>query len=258
LRVLLAQQGIPGDNVDAFVQSNPPLSGSVEGYGSATSGAVTALEQLLITRRDCCSSRSGTGSASGSPPRILMNHSGISDGAGSTGSSEGTIQSSWETNNQSKHSQRSHNVTPTPTTSTVNGLGYSQCSNSIRNSNFDIPTQSQRISMRMRNQNLNWLSDSPVSSNIFDSDPPYISQSSNITSYDQQAQAHQQPSLAYNIPHSSSANVSSCVYATDMITTMAGGDPSAVGADLGCLPGMDCEVDNQLVFNVMDRYNVGL
>ena len=40
-----------------------------------------------------------------------------------------------------------------------------------------------------------------------------------------------------------------------MITTMAGSDPHEVRQDLGCLPnGMDCEVDNQLVFNVMDRY----
>jgi hypothetical protein len=39
-----------------------------------------------------------------------------------------------------------------------------------------------------------------------------------------------------------------------MITTMAGGALSDVRADLGCMPGMDCEVDNDLVFNMMDRY----
>ncbi|PMD62959.1 uncharacterized protein K444DRAFT_525186 [Hyaloscypha bicolor E] len=62
------------------------------------------------------------------------------------------------------------------------------------------------------------------------------------------------------IPTTSTSNVNNCNYATDMITTMAGGDPSAVRQDLGCLPGMDCEVDNHLVFNVMDRYtgSVGL
>jgi len=55
------------------------------------------------------------------------------------------------------------------------------------------------------------------------------------------------------MPITTSSN--SCVYATDMITTMVGSsDPSSVRADLGCLPGMDCEVDNHLVFSVMDRY----
>lgn len=56
------------------------------------------------------------------------------------------------------------------------------------------------------------------------------------------------------IATSNSTNVNSCVFAADMITTMAGADPGAVRADLGCLPGMDCEVNNHLVFNVMDRY----
>ena len=31
-------------------------------------------------------------------------------------------------------------------------------------------------------------------------------------------------------------------------------DLNDVGADLGYILGMDCEVDNQLVFNEMDRY----
>jgi hypothetical protein len=43
-----------------------------------------------------------------------------------------------------------------------------------------------------------------------------------------------------------------------MITTMAGAvaEPHDVRQDLGCMPNgmVDCEVDNQLVFNVMDRY----
>jgi hypothetical protein len=39
---------------------------------------------------------------------------------------------------------------------------------------------------------------------------------------------------------------------------MAGADPNTVRADLGCMPGMDCEVDNHLVFNVMDRYSGGV
>lgn len=50
----------------------------------------------------------------------------------------------------------------------------------------------------------------------------------------------------------------SCTYATDMITTIAGDiHPSDVRTDLGCSPqcGTDCEVSNQVVFDVMDRYS---
>jgi hypothetical protein len=87
----------------------------------------------------------------------------------------------------------------------------------------------------------------------------------NITTTNQLAQAHTQShplapasrSSQY-IPTSASSSVAgtnSCFDAADMITTMAGADPRDVRTDLGCLPnGIECEVDNQLVFNVMDRY----
>jgi len=60
-----------------------------------------------------------------------------------------------------------------------------------------------------------------------------------------------------SVPETRVKNVNSCVSATDMITAMAGADPSLVRADLGCESGLDCEVDNQLVFDVMDRYIEG-
>lgn len=51
----------------------------------------------------------------------------------------------------------------------------------------------------------------------------------------------------------------SCVYATELITAMAGDAyPSDVRIDLGCEPQSgagDCEVDNQVVFDLMDRYS---
>jgi hypothetical protein len=64
-----------------------------------------------------------------------------------------------------------------------------------------------------------------------------------------------QRSSIYLPTTSGSSNANNCVFATDMITTMAGVDKSAVRADLGCTPGMDCDVDNQLIFDVMDRYS---
>lgn len=71
----------------------------------------------------------------------------------------------------------------------------------------------------------------------------------------QQLQSHGTIQSSYIPTTTSSPNVNSCVFAADMISTMAGGDPNTVSADLGCLPGMDCDVDNQLVFNIMDRYS---
>lgn len=61
----------------------------------------------------------------------------------------------------------------------------------------------------------------------------------------------QQPSYGQGI------GTNSCVYATDLITSMAtNAHPVDVRTDLGCSPqcATDCEVDNQIVFNVMDRY----
>ena len=49
-------------------------------------------------------------------------------------------------------------------------------------------------------------------------------------------------------------NLNDCTVAADIIITMAGGDSNSVKADLGCQPGVDCEVDNQLILSIMDRY----
>lgn len=89
----------------------------------------------------------------------------------------------------------------------------------------------------------------------------------NITTANQLAQAHTQSHplapvsrssqyMPTSTPSSTVAGTNSCIFATDMITSMAGGEAHDVRADLGCMPnGMECEVDNQLVFNVMDRYS---
>lgn len=60
--------------------------------------------------------------------------------------------------------------------------------------------------------------------------------------------------IGISTEHNAPLSANSCIFAADMITTMAGGDPLTVREELGCLPGMDCEVDNSVVFNVMGRY----
>jgi len=62
----------------------------------------------------------------------------------------------------------------------------------------------------------------------------------------------------YDTPRSMNRMGTNCLAATDMITNMSSGaHPLDVRAELGCLPqhGMDCDVDNQVVFSVMDRYS---
>jgi len=73
-------------------------------------------------------------------------------------------------------------------------------------------------------------------------------------------QTQSQSSSQYLPPGTDGAiGSNSCVFATNMITTVSGGDPNEVLAQLGCGPGamsgMDCQVDNRVVFNVMDRFS---
>jgi hypothetical protein len=71
---------------------------------------------------------------------------------------------------------------------------------------------------------------------------------SNVSSYNSAPQI----SLLYTPTNTTSSNVDSYIFATDIIGTTAGGDPSGVRADLGWMSDMDCEVDDHLDFNVMD------
>lgn len=49
-------------------------------------------------------------------------------------------------------------------------------------------------------------------------------------------------------------NATSCVIAANIIAAMRSGTTSEeVSAELGCLSGMDCEVDNMVIFGIMDR-----
>ena len=223
-------------------------------YSNATSGAVLALERLLITRRECCVD---TRSISGSPPRTTTGSDGRYNGVESRAhSSVPMVDASWEANNHNQRTQQllPHNAaTPASRPSSV----YS------RRSDHSTHSQSQqRAPIQIQNRTSSQTSPSPLATNMYESrydsqipsNIPYAQQQFHFQNLAQQRSTSYQDRLTIPAP----INVNSCAYATDMITTMAGGDPMAVRADLGCLPGMDCEVDNQLVFNVMDRYNVGL
>ncbi|KAL2023050.1 hypothetical protein VTK56DRAFT_3960 [Thermocarpiscus australiensis] len=64
------------------------------------------------------------------------------------------------------------------------------------------------------------------------------------------APASQTSSAASRDP---SPDKSNCSMATDLISAMTGADPCEVRTSLGCAPGMECQVDNTVVSDTIDR-----
>jgi hypothetical protein len=266
LRGLLAQHGIGEDSVETYLQTSP-ADVALGGSYMSSSGAVQILEQLLQTRKACC--------IDGNNPQLP--HMGDGEGSRDSSASIGTV-SMWEpaSSRTTSGRRRSENwqqlggkaassaqqfMTPSTSaasqTSSVVSLGLI--------SNRGVAHHRGIASAQMRRNT------SPVSNqshqnhqSIFDFDShlslnPYSSHQGTAQKHLQPREVPQRSSVY--MPTHSTGNVNNCNYAAEIITTMAGvGDPSAVRADLGCLPnGMDCEVDNLHVFNVMDRYSgVGL
>jgi hypothetical protein len=252
LRGLLAQHGIGDDNVEAYMQSTPTTDSIIPGQYGSTSTSVQVLEQLLQTRKPICQEGN-----TGAPT-----NSGIA-AAGSRDSSTSlsTIQSLWEPIYPQTHSVQH----PGKTASSANNF-MTPSSSSSRASNASLGHASNRsITQLQRLTPVSLPGDSSPPSNHARHNPQMFDFQSQLSlsnpyNHSATAQQHLQPqsmpqrSSVYVPTTTTSSNVNTCEFATDMITTMAGGDPSAVRADLGCLPGMECEVDNQLVFDVMDRY----
>lgn len=46
-----------------------------------------------------------------------------------------------------------------------------------------------------------------------------------------------------------------CNHAVEMISIMAGGDPAVVREELGCFPGSDCAVGQEVMFDIMQRHS---
>lgn len=262
LRGLLAQHGVADDTIDSFIQTSP----TIDTPYASTSSAVQLLEQLLQTRKTCCTD--------GNNPQL----SGGGGGGDSRDSSASvtTVQSLWDPiytqHNTAKSgslqqmgmggkaaSSAHHFITPsTSSASRTSSVSHGH------DSSHSIPHHQRLTPSQMpRSPASNPLNQSQHHTFVFD---PQLSASNSYSSHQSHAQKHMLPhsgpgtqrSSVY-ISHPQNTNVNNCNYATDMIVTMAGSDPAAVRADLGCLPGMDCDVDNMRVFDVMDRYSgVGL
>lgn len=265
LRGLLIQNGIGEDNIEAFLTASPSTDTMMGNqYGGSTGQAVQTLEQLLQTRKFCCTDSTIT-------PTEGMAGTRSRDSSASTS----TVQTSpWDIHQTTDHRNSGNFQVPGKRSSSVHQFMTPSSSASItsgasvgHNSNRGVPHH-QRLVQIPRNL-------SPVSNPSGRSPQMYDfnSQSQiqdpmsyNPSSLHDTAQKHLQPysgpprSSLYLPSTSAGSNVNSCNYATEMITSMSGSNPAAVKADLGCLPDMDCEVDNHLVFDVMDRYtgSVGL
>lgn len=222
LRTLLVQNGVPNKSIEQYVQSPLPSDTAFETLHGIESSAVQALEQLLLTRKSC---------------RIDGNTSWNQASRGrSRGSSVGTVPSGCDSNDDCPASA----LTQQP----IEILSPSHTSNiNMTHTSYEAPPYHNSTSV----PNMNIISPTGAS-NMFQYDGQF---NFDDTSYTQLPFQH--PISSYSTTTASNAN--SCVLATDMITGMAGADPSAVRADLGCQPGLDCQVDNHLVFNVMDRYS---
>lgn len=259
LRGLLAQYGVRDDSVKAFLQSSE-INGQDTMMGrqldnGSSSGAVQNLEHLLATRKQCC--------ADGSTP-VAMTMGGSRD---SSGTSISTVKSTlWEPIHppRTQKGRRRPDNTPSMGKAASSARQFMTPSSSAsRTSSVSLGHSTGR---RVQPQRMALPRNTSPASNhsrhtpqLFDFDAQLSLSNSPYNSPHHHAQQlpHYMPqrsSIYMPTTTSSSSGTNSCVFATDMITTMAGGDPNSVRADLGCSPGMDCEVDNHLVFNVMDQY----
>ncbi|CZT45440.1 uncharacterized protein RSE6_05749 [Rhynchosporium secalis] len=236
LRTLLSHNGVTDEGVESYLRTST-AGDSSPGYQQASHGeAAQVLEHLLSTRKPCCTDGNESPAACG--------QSYERDAPSSTM----TTHPIWE---------------PFQAPSGLRLPIIPQAGNTTSSANLE-PTTSQGLSNHQRiapaqSKPLSPRSVGSQNNPMFDHDNEFMlpNQAYSVLSKTQYSNV-QQPSIY--VPTTSSPNVNNCNYAADMITTMAGmSDSSAVRADLGCGPGMDCEVDNQLVFNVMDRYSgVGL
>ncbi|KAH9219091.1 hypothetical protein DL95DRAFT_384939 [Leptodontidium sp. 2 PMI_412] len=249
LRALLSQQGVREDSIEVYLQTSSTGHTETGGQYGSQSEAVQVLKQLLSIRKAC--------RTDGNNPTRGGGQSFDKDSSGSIT----TTQSVWDPSFYRCRSSIQHAgkaastqyITPSgSTTSSATSVTWS--SHGMSHHQSLVPAQMGRNLSPASNassQNHRIFEDNQLFSM---SNQPYPSLQSNTPK-------HQYPSVQQSsIYVPTTSNMNDCNYAAEMITTMSGvSDSSAVRADLVCGPGIDCEVDNQLVFNVIDRYfGVGL
>ncbi|KAH6677071.1 hypothetical protein B0J14DRAFT_635830 [Halenospora varia] len=249
LRSLLAQYTVGDGSVKAYLQSSGMCDTLIGDQFGSSSGAVQILEHLLQTRKTCCGDD------------IAPMITGMGRGAASRDSSVSTKQSAW--NLQTTNRRHPGVIKPTvKTSSSAQQFLTPRTSMASRTNSMSLSHSYDRGVSHRQSLALDKMprylspASKPSNNNIFELDPqlpmPTISSYSNPpcphTSQKQlQCQGTPQISSPYIPTTTTSTNVNSCISVLDMIPAMA-------RADVECMSGMDYEVDNHPVFNVMDRY----
>ncbi|PBP23512.1 hypothetical protein BUE80_DR005530 [Diplocarpon rosae] len=236
LRSLLAQHGVGDNSIETYLQSSGINDAGIHADHNAS---VQVLEQLLSTRQSCC--------ANGTASMASYDHN-------SSGPSLESIlfPEKKYRRRSGKASLPQQSMTPgtSPKSTTSIGHGSIQGGSHCK---INTPTQMQ----------------GPASSNQY---RPLLEYDQQFCQPDQlysQQQEMEQDGLREQLSYENGSqrssvsmstttrlNFNNCNYAADIITSMVGtADQSTVRAELGCAEGMECDVDNQLVFNLMDRYS---
>ena len=241
LRGLLAQNGIDKNGIEIFLGDSENPDRVTSGQSdSMTGNSVRILEESLSSQRSCCKQMT------------LQTNETIMAGENSQ---------NWDTAHLRPEGGRESTL---ESSKAFSSTGQPMIPNDMPNRSYDSHSShysqppSQPHVARYTQQvprKVNSISMSPcpqgTESNTQHPTPPY-----NISS-----EGHSKPykgvqkSLANISTTARNRNVNRCSDAVNMITTMAGADLASVRADLGCSSGVECDVDNQIVFEVMDRYS---
>lgn len=247
LRALLLQNGVSEDSIEAFLSSTESSTASSEMVipsqsSDRAANSVQVLEQQLLTR-PCCTTLNG-------PQKDGICGRGSRDSS----CSPSTVQPPPWNHPQNLDGLYSDAFGPSPERSSASTirLRYSPDPESHQG----LPQMPGDVDPDLAN-----LPD-PQAAQI----PDYDLHSQLQVPVQYETVAHQNyleplvgaqgsSSCACEAPSAATTNVSSCVFVADLLTTMTGDDSLAnISADLGCPPDIDCEVDNHVVFDVMDRY----
>jgi hypothetical protein len=263
LRILLQERGVPNEEIDGFLgvssagdetsRSSASESGA-EGLGNVQEAQ--RLEGLLAVPRPCKIGKCGPDSSSGSSPGMSTK---VSTGWDSGGSSA----------KEYEHS---------PGGTSLDGFGLSYSASSHNNQQIDLSAQHPSY-MAAGN-----IYTTDMYDGLFDTYAPLPSQPSSAYTSQllgrsqqqlqprpiaQQNARSYQPLLASGSPKQdrmlgqsdtyqnivTNPEKTSCTFATNIIASMsATASVESVAAELCYGQGDDCEVDNQRVFDAMDRY----
>ncbi|KAH8809109.1 hypothetical protein F5884DRAFT_753610 [Xylogone sp. PMI_703] len=258
LRRLLAQNGIGEDMIESFLQQSSLGDAATGNQYVGTGAAVQNLEHLLQSRKPCCPEW-GTGTPT-------QAYTACAPRSQASSSSVSTARSIWkpipsQPINTPRHQASTATLgraiehqfmTPSSTASDGSSISSVYAAGPVayhQQLGSDlIPRDMSPVSSHSResSQIYEYANNIPIShTRSFDNSHSHLQQLQISASH---------PPDSYAAVPSAASNVNSCIFAADMITTMTGSDPQSVRADLGCGQNGDCQVDNQLVFNVMDRY----